>query len=123
MENDGIEEDVESTVGKSTSAVERYIEIALINLNKQTAKLEQLRQKKEEITQKLEAASSVAGDKDYCMWKLSSEPGTYSKKVCFRTFYGCILVRTRKATSRSNKQTENGSGDLKARVTCLRMRN
>ena len=29
MENDGIEEDVVSTVGTSTSAVERYIEIAL----------------------------------------------------------------------------------------------
>ena len=43
--------------------MERYIEIALINLNKQTAKLKQLRQEKEEVTQKLEAASSVAGDK------------------------------------------------------------
>ena len=35
----------------------------VINLNKQTAKLEQLRQEKEEVTQKLEAASSVASDK------------------------------------------------------------
>ena len=63
MENDGTEEEVVSTVGKSTSAVGRYIEIALINLNKQTAKLEHLRQEKEEVTRKLEAASSVAGDK------------------------------------------------------------
>ena len=56
-------EEVVSTVGKSTSAMERYIEIAVINFNKQTAKLDQLRREKDEVMQKLEAASLVAGDK------------------------------------------------------------
>ena len=60
----------------------------VINLNKQTAKLEQLRQEKEEVTQKIEAVSSVASDKKTivcgnCHLRL----GHTKKKVCFRTFY------------------------------------
>jgi hypothetical protein len=42
--------------------MEKYVEIALVNVNKQKAKLEQLRQQREEIVQKLEAASLAAGD-------------------------------------------------------------
>jgi hypothetical protein len=43
-------------------AMEKYVEIALVNVNKKKAKLEQLRQQREEIAQKLEAASIAARD-------------------------------------------------------------
>ena len=65
VENDStrISKNSKPTVDESPKpAMEKYVEIALVNVNKQKAKLEQLRQQREEIAQKLEAASLAAGD-------------------------------------------------------------